>query len=461
MTTPKKTFRDLQKHFLSRPELIIEHYRQYKSNISNTLNNNIFITLNDLPEKEFLSETLLRYKNETIRQLEGMIVSVKDNINVRGMKMTCASALLSEHQSLYDAQIIEALKNAGALIIGKTNLDEFAMGSSNETSYFGPTSNPLDSSLVPGGSSGGAAASVAAGTCDIAIGSDTGGSVRQPAAFCAVTGFKPGYGKLSRYGLTAFASSLDTIGIIGKTIDDISLAYDVMKDTNFKDRTARTEADIQIGQKPVIGYIDINKYEFVSKEVKNDYINVIQHLKVKNYKLERIELPFEKYLLPVYYIISSAEASSNLARYDGIRIKNSNGQPVDIESFRSANFGEEVKRRILNGVYILSEGYYDRYFSKAEYIRQKFTCEMEKLFLNTDYLILPTTPTLPFKIASVKDPKEMYRSDYFTVPASLAGLPAISIPCYNSGNNIPASIQIISSKNTEYSLLDFACKLKN
>lgn len=368
-----------------------------------------------------------------IKAPDGEPIAVKDNIMVKGMPCTAGSKILENYIAPYDATVIKRLKKSGFCIVGKTNLDEFAMGSSTENSAFGPTLNPHDTSRVPGGTSGGSAAAVAADMVDYALGSDTGGSIRQPASFCGVVGLKPTYGAVSRYGLIATASSLDQIGVLSKTIEDAKMIFDVIKGHDPLDSTS---VDLplapRIPEKIVLGipreYFKKGLDPEISKLIKCR----IKQLKKLGFKTKKVSLPNTKYALAAYYLINYAESSANLARFDGIRY----GGP-------RTKFGEEVKRRILLGTYILSHGYYEAYYLQAQKIRRLIKQDFDKAFKKVDLILGPVAPTTAFKIGEkVDDPLAMYLGDIYTVPINLAGIPAMSIPC-GQINNLPVGLQII------------------
>ena len=395
-------------------------------------------------------------KGENLRGLEGIPISIKDNICTEGIPTTCASKILENFIPPYDATVIERLKNVGAIIIGKTNMDEFAFGSSTENSAFGPTRNPFDYSRVPGGSSGGSTASVASNLCFASLGSDTGGSIRQPSAFCGVVGMKPTYGRVSRYGLIAFASSLDQIGPITKNVRDNAF---VLKIISGKDKRDSTSIDIEVPDyinflnKGIKGLkIGIPKEYFIEgidNEIKEKIFEILKFLENEKAIVEEISLPHTGYGIATYYIIATAEASSNLARFDGVkygyRSKNYNNLMEMYIKTRQEGFGKEVKRRMILGTYVLSSGYYEAYYLKAQKVRTLIKNDFESAFKKVDVIITPTTPELPFKIGEKKDdPLKMYLSDIFTVNVNLAGLPGINIPLGFSSNKLPIGLQIIS-----------------
>ncbi|HEX14306.1 MULTISPECIES: Asp-tRNA(Asn)/Glu-tRNA(Gln) amidotransferase subunit GatA [Desulfurella] len=397
--------------------------------------------------------------------LKGLPIAVKDNIMLKGTKTTCASKMLSNFESIYDATVIEKLKLAGANFIGKTNMDEFAMGSSCETSYFGPVRNPWDKQRVSGGSSGGSAASVASGLAIASLGSDTGGSIRQPASFCGVVGLKPTYGRVSRYGLVAFASSLDQIGPITRDVKDACLLLGIISGFDPKDSTS-INVDVpnytEFLSQDLKG-IKIGVYEAALKSVSEDIAqsieNAIDTYKKLGAQIENVDLPHIKYSISDYYILACAEASSNLARFDGVKYGyRANGQTLEemYVNTRTEGFGAEVKRRIMLGTYVLSSGYYDAYYIRSLRLRNLIKMDFDKAFSKVDAIILPTTPTDAFKIGEVTKPLDMYLSDTFTIPANLAGLPAISVPCGFSKNHLPLGLQILSNAFREDILLKVA-----
>ncbi|MEM3754991.1 MAG: Asp-tRNA(Asn)/Glu-tRNA(Gln) amidotransferase subunit GatA, partial [Candidatus Bathyarchaeia archaeon] len=400
-------------------------------------------------------------KGEKIGRLCGLGLAVKDNICVKDIKTTCASRMLENFIAPYDATVIKRLKEEDVVIIGKTNMDEFAMGSSTEFSYFGPTFNPWNLEMVPGGSSGGSAASVASLEATLALGSDTGGSIRCPASFCAVVGLKPTYGLVSRFGLIAYANSLEQIGPITKDVKDCALllssiaGYDPMDSTSVKkDYEDYTKYLINDVKGLRIG-IPIELFgEGVQEIIKKNVWNSILELEKLGAKYEEISLKHLQYALPAYYIVAMSEASSNLARYDGVRYGyNMLNESYDwITAFsknRTQGFGFEVKKRILLGTYALSAGYFNEYYLKAQKIRTLIRKDFQEAFKKFDVLIAPTMPILPFKIGEkIKDPLQLYMCDMDTVSANLAGIPAISIPC-GFYNGLPIGMQIMSNSFRE------------
>ena len=398
--------------------------------------------------------------------LAGKTVLVKDNIAIKGEPLTCASNFLESYKSPYSATVIDRLESHGALITGQTNMDEFAMGSSSEYSIYGPVKNPYDSTRVAGGSSGGSAAAVAEDLCDIALGSDTGGSIRQPASFCGIYGLKPTYGRISRYGLVAHASSFDTIGILSKNLEDITSAFSVMSGNDSKDTTSSKEPVLSLEKynkdklPKNVGILSDDTLSDVDDEIVDRYHMILNFLKKKKVNLVEVELPYFEYCVATYYVLTMAEASSNLSRFDGVRYGR-RGDSKDLnETYlksRSEGFSEEVKRRIMTGTYVLSSGYYDAYYSKALKVRRVIKNEYDKLFSDIDCLFIPTTSTTAFSLKNnLEDPIKMYLSDIFTVPFNLIGSPSLNIPAGKTKDNMPIGFQIASNTFKEETLFNFA-----
>lgn len=404
--------------------------------------------------------------------LAGLVIAVKDNILVKGERTTCGSKMLSNFIAPYQATVIERLEAADAIVIGKTNLDEFGMGSSNENSYFGAVCNPFDPSHVAGGSSGGSAAAVAAGMSLAALGSDTGGSVRQPAAFCGLVGLKPTYGRVSRYGLVAFASSLDQIGILARRVADTAAVLEIIAGPDARDATAIAE--------PVPAYAEALKEPIdqlkiglpveylgpgLNAEVRARVECCAELLEAAGTPVVAVSLPHSEYAVAAYYILASAEASSNLARYDGVRYGHraaaaTQWEEMYVES-RSQGFGEEVKRRILWGTYVLSAGYYEAYYRRAQQVRTLIRSDFSRAFELCDCLLMPTTPTTAFAIGEkVADPLVMYLSDVYTVAASLAGLPALALPAGFDSQHLPIGIQLLAKPFHETTALQVGYSLE-
>jgi len=400
--------------------------------------------------------------------LAGVPIALKDNLCVRGEKTTAGSRILEDFVPPYTATAVERLHAAGAVLIGKTNLDEFAMGSSNENSAYGETVNPWDPTRVPGGSSGGSAAAVAGGMVAAALGSDTGGSVRQPAALCGVVGLKPTYGRVSRYGLVAFASSLDQIGPLTHSVEDAALILSVIAGDDAHDSTTITDPvpafHENLDADPsdfTIGVPDAWLGDGLDGAVREQVESVVGELEAAGARVRPVELPHEKVAVPTYYVVATAEASSNLARYDGVRYGFRSPDERDLErmyaSSRSEGFGAEVKRRILLGTFVLSAGYYDAYYGRAQCVRTLLCDDFARAFADVDVVVGPTSPSTAFGIGEkTDDPLAMYLSDVFTVTANLAGLPGISVPCGADAGGLPIGLQIIGPALGEQTILKVA-----
>mgnify|MGYP003108653195 FL=1 len=410
-----------------------------------------------------------RAAGQPLGPLDGIPIALKDIVAVTGQPLTCASKMLENFVSPYDATAVHKLKEAGAVLFGRLNMDEFAMGSSTENSAFGRTSNPWDLDRVPGGSSGGSAASVAAAETVLSLGSDTGGSIRQPAAFCGTVGLKPTYGRISRYGLVAFASSLDQIGPFTRCVEDAAMFLDAACGHDPKDSTSLPglETNFLEGMKNhrdrpwKIGVPKEFFAEGLDPEVRASVESAIQFYKESGCTVEEVSLPHSSYAVPVYYILATAEASSNLARYDGIRYGHRSSEATDgIDLYyksRGEGFGEEVKRRIMLGTYVLSSGYYDAYYLKAQKVRSLIRKDFDDAFSKVDCLIGPATPTVAFRAGEkTDDPLSMYLSDVYTISANLAGLPAMSLPCGMSSDGCPIGLQVISPVLQEAEMLAVA-----
>lgn len=405
---------------------------------------------------------------ESVSPLAGIPIGVKDNISTKGIKTTCASKMLGDYVPPFNATVIDKINSAGMVITGKLNMDEFAMGSSTENSYFKITKNPYDLERIPGGSSGGSAAAVSACEATVSLGTDTGGSIRQPAAYCGVVGLKPTYGSVSRYGVVAFASSLDQVGSIGRCVKDVAMLQSVINGFDKMDSTSayREYANLFDNlNSDVKGLkIGIPKEYFgqgIDARVQESVMNAVKILEKNGAIIKEISLPSTDYALSAYYIISSAEASSNLARFDGVkygyRAKNYDGLTDMYEKTRSEGFGDEVKRRIMLGTFVLSSGYYDAYYKKAKQLQNRIAAEFSQAFADVDILATPTVPTTAFKIGEhIDDPLKMYLSDICTSTINIAGLPAISIPCGKDEKSLPIGMQLVGNKFSEQTLLNTA-----
>ena len=409
-----------------------------------------------------------RAKGEELNPLSGIPAAIKDNICTKGIKTTCASKMLENFVPPYNAFVTDKLNEADIPVLGKVNMDEFAMGSSTENSYFKTTKNPYNTNCVPGGSSGGSAAVVGSDEAVFALGSDTGGSIRQPASFCGVVGMKPTYGLISRFGLVAFASSLDQIGPLSKDVTDCAMILNLIKGHDVKDTTSVSVADCDYTKSLVndvkgmkIGVPSDYLGEGIQEEVKGAILKAIETYKALGAEVEFFDLQAAKYALPAYYIISSAEASSNLARYDGIKYGYRTEDFEDLTDLykktRSEGFGAEVKRRIMLGTYALSSGYYDAYYKKAQQVRTIIRNDFENAFSKYDVVLTPTAPSTAFKIGEkTTDPLTMYLEDICTVSVNIASLPAISLPCGFDNNNMPIGMQLIGKTFDEPTLLKTA-----
>jgi aspartyl-tRNA(Asn)/glutamyl-tRNA(Gln) amidotransferase subunit A len=443
---------------VSPSEVVEEFYRRYEETEPEV---GAFIT--PLYEKALRKAKELEARGRE-GKLFGVPVAVKDNILVEGEKTTCASKILENFVAPYNATVVERLNKEGALIIGKTNMDEFAMGSSTEYSYFKRTRNPWDRDRVPGGSSGGSAVAVAVGSAPVALGSDTGGSIRQPASFCGVIGIKPTYGRVSRYGLVAFASSLDQIGVFARRTRDVALLLEVISGRDERDSTSSPEpvpeysSSLEGGVKGLKVGLPKEFFEFdLQKEVRESFDRFIESLEKEGAQIIEVSLPRVKYAIPAYYLIAPSEASSNLARYDGVRYgyraKNYGNLLEMYSKTRDEGFGQEVKRRIMLGTFALSAGYYDAYYLKAMKVRRLIYEDFMSAFEKVDVIAGPTSPTLPFRIGErTDDPISMYLSDVLTVPVNLAGLPGISVPIGWVGG-LPVGGQLIGKPYDESTLL--------
>ncbi len=415
-----------------------------------------------------------RAEGSPLSPIDGIPCAIKDNICTKGVTTTCASVMLKNFVPPYNATVVEKLEKAGVFSLGKLNLDEFAMGSTTENSAFKVTHNPRDLSRIPGGSSGGSAASVAALETPFALGSDTGGSIRQPAAFCGVVGMKPTYGTVSRYGLVAFASSLDQIGPLTSDVRDNAVILEAIAGHDIKDATSskKTNTDftsmLDKGAKGLkIGVPTEFFGDGISEEVKKGVLGAAEIYRKAGAELVEVSMPSLKYALPAYYVISSAEASSNLARFDGVRYGYRTSKPIeDIDSLylnsRSEGFGKEVKRRIMLGTFALSSGYYDAYYKKALKVRTVILEEFRRIFEKCDVIIAPVAPTVAYKIGEkTENPLEMYMGDIYTVPVNIAGIPAISLPCGKTDSGLPIGMQLIGNHFTEALLYRAANAFEN
>jgi len=404
--------------------------------------------------------------------LHGVVIGLKDVICYKDHKVTAASKILEGFTSIYNATAVERLLAAGAIIIGRQNCDEFAMGSSNENSAFGNVLNAADNSRVPGGSSGGSAVAVQAGLCMASLGSDTGGSVRQPADFCGIVGMKPTYGKISRYGLIAYASSFDQIGILAKSVQDVTIILEIIAGKDSYDSTA-SDAPVEsysqlLRQKETprrIAYFrQVLEHAALDQEIAASFRSFIEKLTENGYDVQPIDFEYLEYVVPTYYVLTTAEASSNLSRFDGVKYGyRGNGQNSDLTQLynktRTVGFGKEVQRRILLGTFVLSAGYFDAYFTKAQKVRQLLVQKTKEIFGEFDAIISPTVPLPAFKFSEITDPIEMFLADIYTVFANLTGIPAISLPLFIHSNNMPFGIQVMTFQEKDLCLLSLSEQL--
>ena len=404
-------------------------------------------------EEAVAAEARYKAEGDAAPALLGIPLAVKSNILIKGKNATAASKILENYTATYDATVIARLRAAGAIFIGATNMDEFAMGGSTENSAFGPTKNPLDTKRVPGGSSGGSAAAVAMGAVPAALGTDTGGSIRQPASFCGLVGFKPTYGAVSRYGLMAMGSSLDQAGPLTHTVEDAELIHSIISGTDSYDATTLTKdtyPEVPVKDKCVFGVPRKFLADGIDPDVLDTFNAHVEKLKAEGHTVVDIDLPVFEKGLAAYYIVMPAEVSSNLARFDGMRygLSVEGDNLLDVyQKTRAQGFGKEVKRRILLGTYVLSAGYYDAYYGKAELVRTKMRAELAEVFKTVDVILTPTAPTPAFKIGEQEDPLAMYRQDIFTVPVNLTGVPTLSIPMgtvEREGIDLPVGVQYIA-----------------
>ena len=412
-----------------------------------------------------------RNNGEPLKKLHGVVIAIKDVLCYKGHTVTASSKILEGFTSLYTATAVQRLLDEDAIIIGACNCDEFAMGSSNENSVYGNVLNTLDNTKVPGGSSGGSAVAVQAGLCMASLGSDTGGSVRQPADFCGIIGLKPSYGRISRYGLIAYASSFDQVGIFANNINDTALLLEIMSGEDEYDSTALTNGQWAMGNEQIqpsekkykIAYFkEALHHPSLDKEIQQNILMLIEELKLQGHTITEIDFDLLEYVVPAYYVLTTAEASSNLNRYDGIcygfKVK---GNIKDLTEFykqtRSEGFGKEVQRRIMLGTFVLSSGYYHAYFSKAQQVRRLLVDKTDTIFIDYDAVIMPTSPTTAFNIGEKNtDPVAMYLADIFTVFANLTGIPGISVPLFKHSNGMPFGLQVMTKKTDELTLLQLA-----
>lgn len=461
-------FGDIQKDLQKGTLTCVERVQFHLDNIKRKQYLNAFLSV--YAEEALARASVIdeKIKTGTAGKLAGLVVGLKDVLAYKDHPLQAGSKILDGFISQFNATAVQRLLNEDAIIIGRQNCDEFAMGSSNENSAFGPVLNDADNTRVPGGSSGGSAVAVMADMCQVSLGSDTGGSVRQPAAFCGVIGLKPTYSRISRYGLVAYGSSFDCIGIFSKSLRDIELVLEVIAGAD--------EYDSTVSNTPVPGYStaapENKKYKVafiretlespaLQREIKEAMMSKIESLRALGHTVEAIDFPLLEYILPTYYILATAEASSNLSRFDGVRYGYRSKDFTDLQSLykktRAEGFGKEVQRRILLGNFVLSSSYYDAYYTKAQKVRRLIREKTKEVFENYNFIIMPTTPTTAFKLGELTDnPLEMYLADLFSVQANVAGMPGISLPCGNDAKGLPIGLQLIADDFEELELFRFS-----
>jgi len=465
------TLTEIQGDLRERDLTCVQLVDHYLDRISSQAHLNAFVDVYAEEAKESAIRIDEKIKNGTAGRLAGLVIGIKDVLSHQGHGLQAGSQILKSYQAPYTATAVQRLLDQDAIVIGRQNCDEFAMGSSNENSSLGPVLNAADNSKVPGGSSGGSAVAVQAGLCHASIGSDTGGSVRQPAAFCGVVGLKPSYGRVSRWGLIAYASSFDCVGPITKSVEDAALILEIIAGADDFDSTVSDKPVPSYSTTPAftgktrIGYMkEALESESLAPEIRKNTLDVLNRLKEEGHDVQPVEMSLLKYLLPTYYILTTAEASSNLSRFDGVRYGHRSSESVDLESLykksRTEGFGDEVRKRILLGTFVLSANYYDAYYTKAQRVRRLVREETSRFFGQFDFFISPVTPTTAFTLGEKsEDPLQMYLADIFTVQANVVGYPAISIPNGVDGNGMPIGVQVMASSFEEEKLLSFTSYL--
>ena len=449
---------------------LLDIVNTYLNRIEATKELNAFLEVFNETVKSEAVRVQDKIHNGTAGVLAGMIIGIKDNICYKGHKVSASSKILEGFESLYTATALQCLLDEDAIVIGRLNCDEFAMGSSNENSAYGPVKNALDFTRVPGGSSGGSSTAVAGNLCTVALGSDTGGSIRQPASFTGTYGIKPTYGRISRYGLIAYASSFDQIGVFANTLEDTALVTQIMAGKDENDSTSSSK-DVPsmvvppINNKLRIAYIqETIDNEGIDQEVKDRMLEIFEKLRADGHQVASVSFPYMEYMVPTYYVLSTAEASSNLSRFDGVhygyRSKEAVGVEATYKKSRTEGFGPEVKRRIMAGTFVLSHGFYDAYYTKGQKVRRVLQNKTKEIFEDFDVVLTPTTPSTAFKLNDVKDPIQMYLQDIFTVHANLTGNPAISLPLGKSAEGLPFGVQVMTSPFTESLLFGFSAQLE-
>lgn len=460
-----KTHAEVKNHLAS-GGTVLSVLESYLMKIEESKHLNAFLEVFEESARAKAIEVDQKLKDGKAGRLAGMVIGIKDNMCYKGHKVSAASKILENFESLFTATALQRLLDEDAVIVGRLNCDEFAMGSSNENSAYGVVKNPLDESKVPGGSSGGSAAAVAAGLCTVALGSDTGGSIRQPASFTGTVGVKPTYGRISRYGLIAYASSFDQIGPFANSVEDAALLMEIMAGEDEFDSTVSSEpvgkytATANTGNRKIAVIKESFETEGIDPEVRQFMESTMNKLKENGHEVEFVSFPYLEYMVPTYYVLTTAEASSNLSRYDGVhfgyRYPEVHGVEETYKKSRSHGFGPEVQRRIMAGTFVLSHGYYDAYYTKAQKVRRVLQNRTNEILSEYDFILLPTTPTTAFGIDSVKDNIAMYLQDIFTVHANLTGNPAISLPLGKHSNGLPYGVQVLANHFKEKEMFDFS-----
>lgn len=449
---------------------VLEIVEQYLVEIKKNQHLNCFLEVFEESVRKQAETVDEKIKNGSAGKLAGMVIGLKDNLCYKNHKVSASSKILEGFESLFTATAVQRLIDEDAVIIGRLNCDEFAMGSSNENSAFGAVKNNLNINMVPGGSSGGSAVAVSAGLCTVALGSDTGGSIRQPASFTGTYGLKPTYGRISRYGLIAYASSFDQIGPFANSLEDLALVTEIMSGLDKYDSTSssRTVDKYSVHHKVSGCKIAVIKeavaHEGIDPEIKNFIQETIHKLRKDGHVVEEVSFPYLDYMVPTYYVLSTAEASSNLSRFDGVhygyRSPNAKGVEETYKKSRSEGFGPEVKRRIMAGTFVLSHGYYDAYYTKGQKVRRILKDKTDEILNAYDAILMPTTPNTAFELNAVKDPISMYLQDIFTVHANLTGNPAISLPLGKHSNGMPFGLQLMTRHFEEKRLFDIAAYIE-
>ncbi len=470
-----KNLKSLQSEILNGPISCVDRVIFFLTNIEKNKHLNVFLSVYGEEALARAADIDQKIKNNTAGKLAGLVVGLKDVLCYADHPLQASSHILDGFVSQFNATAVQRLLDEDAIIIGRQNCDEFAMGSSNENSAFGPTLHALDNTRVPGGSSGASAVAIMANLCDVSLGSDTGGSVRQPAAFCGVLGLKPTYSRISRHGLVAYGSSFDCIGIFSKNLEDMALVLEVIAGADEYDSTvSRTsvpsfhdELLSATDKKYRVAYMqDTLENDALQPEIKAAITRTLQKMEQAGHTVEPIEFPLNEYVLPTYYILATAEASSNLSRFDGVRYGYRSANTTDLQSLykktRSEGFGKEVQRRILLGTFVLSASYYDAYYTKAQKVRRLIREKTKEIFSHYDFIVMPTTPTTAFKLGEhSENPVEMYLADLFSVQANVAGVPGISIPCGKDDKGLPIGIQVIADDFQESKLFHFSSIIQN